>query len=304
MSAALTEIREFLLERLREYLSVEQNRRDARSAGAAFVTFFVILFMASHGMMPNYLMIDRPGRAITVKFVKAPELTVAEIAQTRVHDAKPAPQMMPAPPRKTEQPRRIESISSLAASRPDYAGKHAILPPVPKDRPTVSDAPARWNEKPAPNQTPSERPTLGSASVAMPSARIGTVTGSTESTSEISFDVQVSGGSKGADFITLSGKALPSSVGRAVGKEMSVRRPVLRQPLPRIPEWFERKGIDSFVTLRIVISAAGKVESAEVEKTSGFKELDAEARDAILQWVFEASGFRESISVKLNFRLR
>ncbi len=193
----------------------------------------------------------------------------------------------------------------MAASRPEYFGRQPLLPPVRQDRPVVSDAPERWQDKPAPEQQPSERPSIyGSAQVAMPSPKIGSPNGTGDPTSEISFDVPTPGSAKGADFITLSGQARPSSVGQPGGKEMSTRRPILRKQMPTIPEWFERKGLDSFVTLRVLISASGKVELVEVEKTSGFKELDGEARDAVLQWVFAPTGVRETLVVKLNYRLR
>lgn len=304
MTTTFAEIREILLEKFREYLSTEENRRDAKSALTSFVSFWIFLYIASHGVMPSYLQIDRPGRAIAVKFVPTEETRMAELAQTRLQQAQEAPKSTLPPPPVSERPPVLESLSSMAAARPDYFGKHAILPPKKQERPVVSDAPARWQENPAPQEAKSERPIYGSASVSMPSPKIGAATGKAESTSDVTFDVQVSSGSQGSDFITLTSRNLPSSVGRPGGKEMSVRRPILKSPLPTVPEWFERKGLDSFVTLRIIISANGRVELAEVEKTSGFKEIDADARDAILQWVFEPTGFRESIAIKLNYRLR
>lgn len=304
MTIAFAEIRQIIADRLREYLSVEQNRRDAQSALASFVSFFVFLFLASYGMMPSYLLIDRPGRAITVKFTAVPDLAIAELAQTRIQQARAATRTMPTPPAKAARPQRLESLSSMAASRPDYFGKRTLLPPIHKDRPSVSDAPERWQDRPAPQHEMPDRPVYGAASVAMPSPQFGTPTGTGDPSSEISFDVPVTGAAKGSDFITLSGRTRPSSVGQPGGKEMSGRRAILRKPMPTVPEWFERKGLDSFVALRIVISASGKVETAEVEKTSGFKEIDAEAREYVLQWLFEATGFRESKTIKLNYRLR
>lgn len=304
MSAALAEIREIFLSRLRDYLSVEQNRRDAQSALGSFLTFCVCLYAASHGMMPSYLMLDRPGQAIAVHFTPTADPTsVAELAQTRLQNAQEAPQTSMPPAPRSERPPPLESLSSMAASRPDYYGKQAILPPVRRDRPAVTDIPTQWNERPAPQQENAQRRSFGSASVAMPSPKIGTPTGKGEASSEISFDVPVTGGSKGSDFITLSSRTLPSSIGRPGGKELSSRQ-VLSKIMPAVPEWFERRGLDSVVSLRIVIAASGKVEYAEVEKTCGYKEMDVEAREAILKWLFEPTGFRESIIVKLNYRLR
>lgn len=308
MTLTAAQIREVVSEWMREYLSVEQNRRDAQSGMYSFAAFFVFLYIGSQGMVPSFLSIDRPGRAITIHFDLTPELVAADLAKTRLHDVKAAradgrtqPQKSPA---KSERPPKLESITSMAASRPDYYGRQPILPPTRMDRPAVSDIPMRWQEKPARELDRSDRPTVGSASVAMPAPKIGTPTGDVDAVSEISFDVPVSGGSKGADFITLTSRTAPSSVGRPGGKEMSVRRPILRAPLPAVPEWFERKGLDSFVTLKILVSAEGRVESAEVEKTCGFKEMDAEARATILSWLFESTGYRESIVIKLNYRLR
>lgn len=304
MTVTFAEIRSLIAARIREYLSDEQNRRDATSAVSSLMTFLVFLFIASSGMMPSYLFIDRPGRAMTIHVTMAPDVAVAELAQTRLRESKPAPQPSPAQPAPSERPYRLETLSSMAASRPEYFGRQPILPPVRQDRPVVSDAPERWQDKPAPEQQPSERAVYGSSQVAMPSPKLGTATGAGEPTSEVSFDVPVAGTTKGADFITLSSQARPSSVGQPGGREMSTRRPILRKPMPTIPEWFERKGLDSFVTLRVLISASGKVESADVEKTSGFKELDADARTSVLEWVFAPTGVRESLVVKFNYRLR
>ncbi|MBI4180294.1 TonB family protein [bacterium] len=306
MTAAFQDIRESIEAWIQDYLSVEENRRDARSAAASMLMFVGLLFFIARGNIVSYMLIENPGRTLTVRFSPAPQPQVAELAQTRIQQSRAAPRAVEVPPPpESERPPRLQSLASMAAARPDYFGKHPILPPQPADRPVVSDAPARWREKPTPQEAKSERRAFGSASVDMPEAKIGTPTGTADpSASEVSFDVQVTPGTDGKDFITLSGRAVPSSVGRPGGKEMSSRRPILKSPLPTVPEWFERKGLDSFVTLRIVISASGKVESAEVEKTSGFKEMDGEAREKILQWVFQPTGFRESMVVKINYRLR
>lgn len=304
MAVTFAEIREILAERIREYFSTEQNRRDFRSAVLSLFSFLLFLFLATYGIMPSYMLLDRPGRAITVKFSPSPDPAVAELAHTRFEEGQPAPRVAPAQPPKSDRPYRLETLTSMAASRPDYFGKQPLMPPVQKDRPEVSDAPERWADRPAPKEHEPSKSIHGTSAVQMPSPKIGTSTGVGEVTSEISFDVPESGGSKGADFITLSSRTRPSSVGQPGGKEMSIRRPILRKPTPTIPEWFEKKGLDGFVTFRIVVSASGKVESAEVEKTIGYKEIDADAREYVLQWLFEPTGFRETLIVKFRYVLR
>jgi len=303
-SAVWTDLWQRIVERARLYLSVEQNRRDAQSMAASLVSFFIFLWIAAGGFMPSYLFIDRPGRAITVKFEAARETAFAEIAQTRLQTAAGRPRPSTVQPPKSNRP-FPSTLRSMAAGRPDYFGRLPLQPPSDKNRPVMPDAPVQWQEHRTTSEPATNRPVYGSGPVDLPSPRIGTPTGQGPPTSEVTFDVPVSGGAKGgADFISLSGSSRPSSIGQPGGKELSTRRPIKHKPLPTIPEWFERKGLDSIVTFRVVVAASGRVESADVEQTSGFKDIDAEARAHVLQWVFEPTGFRETIIVKLNYRLR
>lgn len=289
----------------RAYLSTEQNRRDAQSALASVITFFVCLYVIANGMAPAYMLIERPGRAIAVHF-KPSVASMADLAKTRMQKGLSGRTTAAPSPRASRQPPPLESLSSMAASRPDYFGRQAILPPARMDLPVSADMPQQWQDRPAPQQRPQDRLFSGVSSTALPDPKIGTPQGRGEPVSEVSFDVTPAGepGGRGSDFISLSSQDATSSAGRPGGTEMSGRRAIVRRTLPALPDWFERKGLDSLVRMRITVSASGKVESAEVEKTSGFKEIDAEARDAVLQWLFESTGYRETIIVKLNYRLR
>ncbi len=301
----------------REYLSTERNRRDARSALISVVSFLVSLYIASHGMIHSSRLIDRTGRAIAVRFMPAPSSAVADIAKSRivkeqprtiVKDRKAAPPSRPAGPSRSAPHQAPRMAAAGIGTRPDYFGGRAILPPANKDLPLSRDLPEKWSDRPKPSAHSSEQSIYDPGQVEMPVPKIGGTVPAAEKTHVVSFDVPSSQagsrGSKGADYISLSSADLPSSIGRPDGTELSTRRSIIRSPLPAVPDWFERKGLDSVVTLRVTVSAAGKVESAEVEKTSGFKEIDADARDAVLQWVFEPTGFREAIVIKLNYKLR
>ncbi len=307
MEMSITEWRDLIRRWISGYWSDEDRRREATSAVWACSIFLLTLYLASQGMVPSYMAIDVPGRVIAVKFALSTENRIADLSQTRIRGPQRPRRPATAPPAPPHRPPRVESISSMAATRPDYFGRIPVLAPDMKDRPPAPDMPAHWVEKPAPQKQFPDKPVFGQAAyVAMPSAKIGTPNGKDPDAPDLTFDVPVSGGDSknGADFISLSNQTVPTSLGRPGGRDVSVRRPILRQTLPTVPEWFERKGLDSFVTVRIVISSSGKVESAEVEKTSGFKEIDAEARDAVLQWLFESTGYRDEITVKLNYRLR
>ncbi len=309
MTSTFASFRELVLIWIRECLSTEQRRRDAVSAASSFVAFWIFLYLASHGFMPSYMQIDRAGRVMAVNFKLMPEIPLADIAQTRLeaapqHSRVAAAAASPQP----KGPPRAAALSAMAASRPDYFGRSPILPPARPDRTVSSDIPEQWHEdakRLSDRSVTSDRTAVGPSSVSMPSARISSgAAGDGESSADITFDVGSSPGvSRGSDFITLTGRTSPSSVGRPGGTDIAVRRPVIRAPLPVIPEWFERKGLNTFVLVRAVVSASGKVEQADVESTSGFKELDAEARTAILQWQFVQSGVRESLVIKIKYKL-
>lgn len=67
------------------------------------------------------------------------------------------------------------------------------------------------------------------------------------------------------------------------------QRKIVQAPLPRYPEWARRKGVEADVMIRFYVSPDGAVsQKLYLEKTSGYRELDALCEEALRKWVFEA----------------
>ncbi|MCL2021164.1 MAG: energy transducer TonB [Betaproteobacteria bacterium] len=60
----------------------------------------------------------------------------------------------------------------------------------------------------------------------------------------------------------------------------------LENPRPAYPQLSRRRGETGRVLLRVYVSASGRAERIEINKSSGFERLDSAARDAVLGWRF------------------
>ncbi len=66
------------------------------------------------------------------------------------------------------------------------------------------------------------------------------------------------------------------------------QRKIARSITPEYPDWAKKQGIESSVTLNVGVLASGMVDSfIRITKTSGYKELDQIAIQAMMQWGFE-----------------
>ncbi len=67
-------------------------------------------------------------------------------------------------------------------------------------------------------------------------------------------------------------------------------RKILKKEIPPYPRWAEEKGIEASVSYRIWADSKGRVipEKVYLEKTSGYSELDAAAKESLLKLVFVA----------------
>ncbi|MFC2061648.1 energy transducer TonB [Elusimicrobiota bacterium] len=70
-------------------------------------------------------------------------------------------------------------------------------------------------------------------------------------------------------------------------------RDLLREVRPKYPAWAEEKGIEGEVKLKFWVSPEGFVTSVELEKTSGYPDLDSRAIEAIKKYLFSPLGKKE-----------
>ena len=73
-----------------------------------------------------------------------------------------------------------------------------------------------------------------------------------------------------------------------------------------MPEGVEKLGVEGFVTLQLNLAANGKVERGEIEKSSGFAELDSAALQQVTHaWRFEPckkAGVAVACKQRIRFR--
>ena len=75
----------------------------------------------------------------------------------------------------------------------------------------------------------------------------------------------------------------------------SVDMSMMRARPPRYPPAMLRRGVQGEVMLRILVTADGRPEKIEVEKSSGHREFDRSAMQAARNWRFNA-GVRDGAS--------
>ncbi|HAT73360.1 MAG TPA: hypothetical protein DCS63_11155 [Elusimicrobia bacterium] len=87
-------------------------------------------------------------------------------------------------------------------------------------------------------------------------------------------------------------------------------RKIIKMSLPRYPRWAEEQGLEAQVSVRITVTAAGKVKpNMLIEQTSGFPEFDKVVMEAVSRMVFvplpyEAGNREEWGVTSFNFKLK
>jgi protein TonB len=80
--------------------------------------------------------------------------------------------------------------------------------------------------------------------------------------------------------------AMPSAASMAIGLDDATPPAPTRNPLPYYPADAAARGMQGRVTLRIHITAEGRVASVEVVASAGYAMLDKAAVDAVRYWIF------------------
>jgi protein TonB len=82
---------------------------------------------------------------------------------------------------------------------------------------------------------------------------------------------------------------VPLTISEPAGIEAKQPPTFFNNPPPRYPELAKQRGWEGDVLLRLMIDETGKVTEVTVERTSGYKILDAAAVNAIRLWRAEPS---------------
>ena len=118
------------------------------------------------------------------------------------------------------------------------------------------------------------------------------------------------GNGKGNGTGTGTGDGIGSGYGSGQGKRPAIPPELIAAPEPIYPENLRQKNINGKVTVRITVGTDGQVESAEVESSSGYSEMDQAAMEAAWGYRYttayneygEAVSFRKR--VRITFKLR
>ena len=118
------------------------------------------------------------------------------------------------------------------------------------------------------------------------------------------------GDGKGNGTGTGTGDGTGSGSGSGQGKRPAIPPELIAAPEPIYPENLRQKNINGKVTVRITVGTDGQVESAEVESSSGYSEMDQAAMEAAWGYRYttayneygEAVYFRKR--VRITFKLR
>ena len=107
-----------------------------------------------------------------------------------------------------------------------------------------------------------------------------------------------------ADMAETPGQAIqPASVAQADQDARLVERKALDYPLESL-----RKGETGSVTIRVRIDAGGEPVAADIEQSSGFRNLDRAARKAVMRWKYapkieHGNALESEILVPVDFKI-
>jgi TonB family protein len=74
----------------------------------------------------------------------------------------------------------------------------------------------------------------------------------------------------------------------AGAKSLAANRSIISRQNPAYPDWAKTETVEGSVTIRFVVLPDGRVkENVLVEKTSGVRDFDVNAVNALLTWRFE-----------------
>ncbi len=183
-----------------------------------------------------------------------------------------------------------------------------------QDMPAAPAAqPDRWTD-PSRHSQPAmaDRAQIAAPAVSLPAA-VQHGPAETFAVARATFDVDIENISSEFDFLTLSEHtpAAAPAEGAADGKSATpagsdavTRRKLIRSDQPQLPGWYEEKGLSTVGTFRVHITPDGDVTSVDIEKTTGFKDIDARWISSIINWKYEKGESGGTRLVKVRIKLK
>ena len=102
--------------------------------------------------------------------------------------------------------------------------------------------------------------------------------------------------------------ATDSATPQTLGTSETTPARVLRNSSPVYPPDALNRGLEGLVLLRVTVGATGRVSTVEIARSSGVRELDESAREAVQQWQFQPArrngkAVEWTASLPVRFRL-
>lgn len=94
----------------------------------------------------------------------------------------------------------------------------------------------------------------------------------------------------------------PAAKPQTIGTSETTPARVLRNPSPVYPPDAVSRGLEGLVLLKVTVAEDGRVNAVEVVKSSGVRQLDESARDAVRSWQFQPAR-RDGKAVEWSARL-
>jgi protein TonB len=236
---------------------------------------------------------------LNVSSSRAVSVLIAELVP--VEPQAPPPPKRPDPP---PTPPKLHKPRLLTLPKP-------VATPPPVETPAKSDLPPKV-ETPAPIETPKSEAVLSApAAPAAPAAAVGEPRGPSTtfaSTSDFGTGPEMPVRTTGP-----AAAATPSPGTTAMAIPNGITQTAIPrggyQVRPSYPGTARRLGIQGTTTLRIFVSADGRVSDVVVEQSAGHPDLDHAAADAVKRWRFEparrgAEAVGMWVLLPVEFRLR
>ena len=206
-------------------------------------------------------------------------------------------------------PSASPAVSSRAAVVPETAKASAGQSDLPQ---APEAAPDKWVDSTRIERTAlAEKSSITATAVNLPQ-NVDAPSAPIVTSSTSHYDIAIENVKSEFDVLPLSGGPAPapgapseaSSGESDHGADGSDHRKLIKSEEVEIPQWYEEKGINSVGTFRVHIGPDGEVQSVEVDKTTGFKDIDASWISAITNWKYESGRTAVTKLVKIRMMLK
>ena len=75
-------------------------------------------------------------------------------------------------------------------------------------------------------------------------------------------------------------------------------------PKPSIPKWVSREGVKLTIVIAFTLLPEGIISNIDVEKSSGYSDVDAAVTEALRRWRFEAVRGEKVVTGRITYVIK